>query len=103
MDFTAKRGLENFVKFLDANSGEKDRIAELGIGCNPGAKYTNGSIIVDEKIYRTVHIAVGNNIGAYHGKNRASSHLDMIKFMDEGSLHVDGRLVMDKGQPAIPI
>jgi aminopeptidase len=103
VDFTAKRGLENFVKFLDANSGEKDRIAELGIGCNPGAKYTNGSIIVDEKIYRTVHIAVGNNIGAYHGKNRASSHLDMIKFMDEGSLHVDGRLVMDKGQPAIPI
>jgi len=103
VDFKAKQGTNNFAKFLDSNSGEKDRIAELGIGCNPGAKYSNGSIIVDEKIYRTIHIAVGNNIGAYHGKNRASSHLDMIKFMDKGKLHVDGKLVMDKGEPTVPI
>jgi len=96
----ADEGADRFNKFLDANSGDKDRIAELGIGCNPGAEYTGGSIIVDEKIYGTIHIAIGNNAGAYHGVNKASSHLDMIKSMKKGELYVDGKLVMKQGEPA---
>jgi aminopeptidase len=98
-DFSADSGKEKFAKFLESNTGEKDRIAELGIGCNPGAEFTNGSIIIDEKIYRTLHIAIGNNTGSYHGVNKASSHLDMIKDMRKGSLYVDGRLVMEGGEP----
>lgn len=96
----ADEGADRFNKFLEANSGDKDRIAELGIGCNPGAEYTGGSIIVDEKIYGTIHIAIGNNTGAYHGVNKASSHLDMIKSMKHGELYVDGKLVMKDGAPA---
>jgi len=97
---TADGGSDRFIKFLDANSGDKDRIAELGIGCNPGAEYTGGSIIVDEKTYGTIHIAIGNNTGAHHGINKASSHLDMIKSMKQGELYVDGKLVMKDGAPA---
>jgi aminopeptidase len=97
--FEAVQGKEIFRKFLDSNTGDKDRIAELGIGCNPGAEYTGGSIIIDEKIYRTVHIAIGNNTGAYHGVNKASSHLDMIKDMRKGRLYADGELVMKNGVP----
>jgi len=99
VDINADEGADRFSKFLDANSGDKDRIAELGIGCNPGAEYTGGSIIVDEKIYGTLHIAIGNNTGTYHGVNKASSHLDMIKSMQQGELHVDGKLVMRNGAP----
>jgi len=99
VDYAAEKGREVFRRFLDANTGEKDRIAELGIGCNPGAEYTGGSIIVDEKIYRTAHIAIGNNTGSYHGRNKASSHLDMIKDMRRGRIYVDGKLVMEKGEP----
>ena len=33
----AKQGVQRFKKFLRANTGEKDRIAEFGIGTNPGA------------------------------------------------------------------
>lgn len=98
--YDARSGAERFGRFLSANTGEKDRIAELGIGTNPGAKFTGGSIIIDEKIYRTIHIAIGNNTGSYHGKNKASSHLDMIKDMSEGRMYFDGRLVMDNGVPA---
>jgi len=97
--YEADRGRENFKRFLEANTGEKDRIAELGIGCNRGAEYTGGAIIVDEKIFGTAHIAIGNNTGAYHGKNRASSHLDLIKDMKNGQLFVDDKLIMDKGKP----
>ncbi|MFB0500795.1 MAG: aminopeptidase [Candidatus Hadarchaeaceae archaeon] len=100
VSYEAVRGRENFTKFLKANTGEKDRIGEFGIGTNPGAAYTGGSIIIDEKIWGTIHIAIGNNRGAYHGKNRASSHLDIIKDMRRGQVFVDGELIMDRGKPA---
>jgi aminopeptidase len=99
VDCQAESGLDNFTKFLKANTGEKDRIAELGIGTNPGAEYTGGSIIVDEKIFGTIHIAIGNNRGAYHGRNRASSHLDMIKDMRRGRVFVDEKLIIHQGKP----
>jgi len=100
VSYEAIRGRENFTKFLAANTGEKDRIGEFGIGTNPGAAYTGGSIIIDEKIFGTAHIAIGNNRGAYHGKNRASSHLDLIKDMRRAQVFVDGELVMDQGKPS---
>ena len=95
-----KEGNEIFKTFLASNTGEKDRIAELGIGTNKGSKFI-GTIIVDEKIYGTIHIAIGSNKGAYHGKNEASSHLDMIKVMKgkEGNLEADGKFVMKNGEP----
>ncbi|MEW6221827.1 MAG: aminopeptidase [Candidatus Hadarchaeota archaeon] len=98
-EYSAESGEKNLADFLKANTGDKDRIAEFGIGTNKGAEYTGGSIIVDEKIFGTIHIAIGNNRGAYHGKNRASSHLDMIKDMKKGKILVDGRLVMNRGNP----
>ena len=101
VDFEADEGAENLKDFLDANTGDKDRIGEFGIGCNPGAEYTGGSIIVDEKIYGTLHIAIGNNTGSYHGKNKASSHLDLIKDMRGGVVEVDGVKVMEDGKPSI--
>jgi leucyl aminopeptidase (aminopeptidase T) len=96
-----KKGKDAFKKFLGANTGEKDRIAELGIGTNPAAKFV-GKTIVDEKIFGSIHIAIGNNTGAYHGKNEASSHLDMIKIMKgrNGNMYIDGKLVMKNGMPA---
>ena len=102
-EYEAAEGREVFTRFLEANTGDKDRIAELGIGCNPGAKYTGGSIIVDEKIYGTIHIAIGSNTGAYHGKNKASSHLDMIKDMSRGVLLADGEPIMRAGKPIKPV
>lgn len=101
VDFKSNpRGTKLFKKFLDSNTGEKDRIAELGIGTNRTAKFI-GTTIVDEKIFGSVHIAIGNNTGTYHGKNKASSHLDMIKIMKgkQGNLYVDGKLVMKNGMP----
>jgi aminopeptidase len=101
VSYEAERGRENFTMFLAANTGEKDRIGEFGIGTNPGAAYTGGSIIIDEKIFGTVHIAIGNNRGAYHGKNRASSHLDLIKDMRRGQVFADGKLIIDGGKPKL--
>ncbi len=97
--FEAEEGEGRLKAFFDSNTGDIDRIAELGIGCNPGAEFTNGCIIVDEKIYKTIHLAVGNNTGSYHGTNKASAHLDMIKPMERGILYVDGKVVIENGVP----
>lgn len=87
-------------KFMDVNTGEKDRIAEFGIGTNRKADLI-GAVIVDEKVFGTIHIAVGNNTGAYHGRNKASSHQDMIKVMKSvnSCVYVDGKLIMKNGLP----
>ncbi|MFC2174733.1 aminopeptidase [archaeon] len=97
VDYGAKKHRDYLTKFFAENTGECRRIAELGIGCNSKAEFTDGYIIVDEKIKGTLHIAIGWNIG-YGGKNNASSHLDFIKPMYNGSLYADGALVMHKGK-----
>jgi aminopeptidase len=98
--FKAKKNQEKFAKFLKSNTESTRTIAELGIGCNKKAAFS-GYILTDEKIFGTIHIAVGNNTGAYHGKNKASAHLDMVKDMKKGNakMYVDGKVVMDKGLP----
>ena len=84
-----------FDKFLESNTGDIRKIAELGIGTNPGAEYIGGYIIVDEKIMGTIHIAIGNNGGAFGGKNRASAHLDMIKPFETGKIYSEGKVIVD--------
>ncbi len=101
VEFSAKGdGAKKFKKFLDANTGKKDMIGEFGIGCNPGAKFI-GTTIVDEKIYGSIHIAIGWNKGPFKGKNEASSHQDMIKILKgkQGNVYADGKIVIKNGMP----
>ena len=101
VEYSAKDdGAEKFKEFLDTNTGEKDRIGEFGIGCNPKAEYI-GTTIVDEKIFGSIHIAIGFNLGSFCGKNQASSHQDMIKIMKgrDGCVYADNKLIMKNGMP----
>jgi aminopeptidase len=75
-------------------------IGELGIGLNDGAKLI-GNMLVDEKAAKTIHIAFGNNIDFYGGKNNSSVHRDfLIKEPDMEVLYPDGtrKQVMRKGE-----
>ncbi|MCD6522681.1 MAG: aminopeptidase [Candidatus Diapherotrites archaeon] len=97
VDYKAKRNGKLLDRFFKENTGAIRRIAEFGIGCNRGAEYTNGYILIDEKILGTIHIAVGWNIG-YGGKNQASAHHDFIKPIYKGKVYADGKLLIDKGK-----
>ena len=59
---------------LDAGGEHGRSIAELGIGTNPAAQLT-GSILEDEKVKGTVHIAFGTSVGI-GGVNVSSVHID---------------------------
>jgi len=77
-------------ELLAASSGDKDRIAELGFGLNPGVTELTGDILLDEKLNGSVHIAIGMN-DSFGGQNRSNLHLDLV--MLHPSLWLDGRLI----------
>jgi leucyl aminopeptidase (aminopeptidase T) len=75
------------------NNKEAYNVAELGVGCNPNARLI-GIILEDEKVYGTVHVALGDN-STFGGNVQAGIHLDGI--MRKPDLMLDGRVVMEKG------
>lgn len=78
-----------------AGSGA-DVVAELGIGTNDRARIT-GSVITDEKVLGTAHVAFGDNASAsYGGDNRAAIHVDGV--MADATIEVDGSVVMAAGE-----
>jgi leucyl aminopeptidase (aminopeptidase T) len=68
-------------------------IAELGIGTNDKAKLV-GSVLEDEKVMGTVHMALGDNM-SMGGKISVRSHLDGIIL--KPTLIIDGVALMKDG------
>ncbi len=69
-------------------------IAELGVGTNDAAQIT-GSILEDEKVMGTIHIALGNNM-SMGGTVDVPIHLDGI--IKNPSLEIDGKKIMEEGK-----
>jgi aminopeptidase len=91
----ADQGLETLKNYVDSQSGEKWRIAELGIGINPNINRIIGSLALDEKITGTIHIAIGEN-RVFGGINESSHHHDFV--MQKPTVTVDGRMIMERGE-----
>lgn len=99
--------VQKFDAYLRSIGGLRDEfltIAEFGIGVNQRAEFT-GDILVDEKLPKTVHVAIGGN-HFFGGKTVMSHHVDFIKFMNPEGMRVytidaDGNetLIMDSGNP----
>jgi leucyl aminopeptidase (aminopeptidase T) len=94
VSFRAERGEGEFRDLLDKAEGDKDRIAEFGIGINYGMKPT-GYRIYDEKALGTAHIAIGDNVDL-GGVNEASMHLDFI--LHRPNIEVDDLPLMEEGK-----
>jgi leucyl aminopeptidase (aminopeptidase T) len=94
VNFKAERGSDVFRKLLDKAEGDKDRIAELGIGINYGVRLT-GYRMYDEKALGTAHIAIGNNT-QLGGVNKSSIHWDFI--LHNPNIEVDDMPLMEKGK-----
>jgi leucyl aminopeptidase (aminopeptidase T) len=84
---------EGLEKILGDNPLARN-LAELGIGTNNKARLT-GIILEDEKIYGTVHIALGSN-DTFGGTVAAGIHLDGVITRPE--LFIDGRPLTGGGK-----
>ena len=75
------------------------RLGELGIGTNPGIDRPTGSILLDEKIAGTVHLALGRSYPETGGSNDSALHWDLIcDLRSGGRLSADGESVLEDGR-----
>jgi hypothetical protein len=91
--FKAEKGRASFQNLLEKAQGNKDRIAEFGVGINHGMKPI-GLRIYDEKALGTAHVAIGSNTHL-GGTSKASIHIDFILY--KPTIEADNNLVMKKG------
>lgn len=84
---------DQLIKALGANK-ETRNLAELGIGTNKSARLI-GNVLEDEKVYGTVHIALGDN-STFGGKVKAGLHLDGV--ITKPTLYLDEDLILHNGE-----
>ncbi len=74
-------------------------VGEFAIGMNENITKFTKSILFDEKIGGTIHLALGASIPETGGKNESALHWDMVCDMREGGeLYGDGRLIYKDGK-----
>ena len=74
---SAEAGEDYLLSMLDLDPGAR-RLGELGIGLNDGIDRLTGSILYDEKIGGTVHLALGQSYPETGGTNESALHWDLI-------------------------
>ncbi|MFC6786695.1 aminopeptidase [Halobaculum halobium] len=101
VDFAAEQGEGAIADVLDTDEGAR-RLGELGIGMNRGIDRFTDSILFDEKMGDTVHLALGRAYDACvpegESGNDSAVHVDMITDVSEDSrMLVDGEVVQRDG------
>jgi aminopeptidase len=97
VDARAERGHEYLLATLETDPGAR-RLGEIGIGTNTGIDRPIGSILFDEKIGGTVHLALGRSYPETGGTNESAVHWDMIcDLRAGGTLSADGEIVQRDG------
>ena len=94
----AEQGDEHLQRALATDAGAR-RLGELGIGTNFGIDRPSGTILFDEKIGGTVHLALGRSYPETGGKNESALHWDLICDLRRGgTLSADGQVVQSDGR-----
>jgi len=98
---SAEQNEELLYAQLDTDEGSR-YLGEFAIGTNFGINQFTGSILYDEKIGGTVHMAIGMGYPDTGSQNKSAVHWDMICDMrDDSQIHVDGELFYENGKFAI--
>ncbi len=93
----AVKGEEFLNKILATDEGSK-RVGEVAFGLNYDIQRFTKSILFDEKIGGTIHIALGSAYPKTGGKNKSSIHWDMIRDMRDGKVLADGDVIYENGK-----
>ena len=73
-------------------------LGEIGIGTNAGIDRPTGSILLDEKMAGTVHLALGRSYPETGGRNSSALHWDLICDLRAGGrLTADGEAIEPTG------
>ena len=98
VDASAETGEELLLETLDTDPGARV-LGELGIGTNYGIATGTKSILLDEKIGGTVHLAIGASYPQTGGTNESAIHWDMVCDLRRGgTITVDGEELQRDGK-----
>jgi len=101
VDWEAAQGKDVLDEVIETDGGSR-QLGELGVGMNRGIDRPTGSILFDEKMAGTVHLALGRAYDAClpDGESGVESavHVDLITDMTGDSrLEVDGETIQRDG------
>ena len=98
VEASASSNEEALMRALDIDEGARV-LGEFGIGCNPGIQRHMRNTLFDEKIYGTIHLAIGAGIPVVGGTNQSATHWDMVKDLRKGGrIELDGEVVQEMGE-----
>jgi aminopeptidase len=93
----ARRGEEFLREMISVDDGAR-RVGEFAFGLNEEVRDYTGSLLLDEKIGGTVHLALGRSVPQTGGENISALHWDMVCDLREGGeVYADGELVYRDG------
>lgn len=97
VDATAARG-EGFLREMIGMDDGARRVGEFAFGLNDAVTEYTGSLLLDEKIGGTVHLALGRSVPGTGGENGSALHWDMVCDLRRGGeVYADGELVYRDG------
>jgi aminopeptidase len=98
VEASATSNEEALIASLDRDEGARI-LGEYGIGCNPGIQRYMRNTLFDEKMYGTIHLAIGAGLPTIGGKNISAVHWDMVKDLRNGGrIECDGEVVQSNGE-----
>ncbi len=97
VDAHAEKGDDLLQSQLNSDEGAR-YLGELGIGTNYHIQIPTRSILFDEKIGGTVHLALGQSYRETGGTNSSAIHWDMICDLREGKVYADGELCYENAR-----
>jgi aminopeptidase len=94
----AADGADRLGKVLDTDAGSRF-LGEFAFGLNPGITRPMRNILFDEKIFGSIHLALGNAYAKCDNGNRSAIHWDLVKILGAGSrVLFDGKPIMVDGR-----
>lgn len=97
VEATASTG-EHFLREMVGMDDGARRAGEFAFGLNRAVTEYTGSLLLDEKIGGTVHLALGRSIPGTGGENKSALHWDMVCDLRRGGeVYADGELVYRDG------
>ena len=94
----AAKGERLLLELLDTDEGSC-YVGEIAIGTNESIDRFTKNMLFDEKMGKTVHLALGMGIPSSGSRNQSAIHWDMLKDMsDGGEIHADGELIYREGR-----
>jgi aminopeptidase len=100
VDAKARLNQQFLHDILETDEGSK-KLGEFGIGTNFGIERFVKTILFDEKIGGTVHLALGSSAfkTASKGLNESGIHMDMlVDLRKTGEIYTDGKLFQKNGK-----